>query len=72
MIDKLKTDEYGYAKSKALPLGKYYIKETQTNKHYKIMDKVIEVNIIKENDEVNVQILNDNVTIEEKLPVTGR
>lgn len=72
VVDKLKTDEYGYAKSEALPLGKYYIKETQTNKHYKIMDKVIEVNIIKENDEVNVQILNDNVTIEEKLPVTGR
>lgn len=72
VVDSLKTNEYGYAISKKLPIGKYYIKETKTNDYYEIKSELIEIEILSDEDKVNVQILNDNVFIEEKLPVTGR
>ena len=44
-IDKLVTDEKGYAVSKRLPTGKYYLKEVKTNSNYVLNDKVIDINI---------------------------
>lgn len=72
VVDSLRTDENGYAISKKLPVGKYYIKETKTNEYYKINSELLEVEILNDEDKVNVQILNDNVYIEKKLPVTGK
>lgn len=72
VVDTLVTDEFGYAQTKELPLGKYYIKEKKTNEYYKIIEKEILVEILNENDNINVQILNDNAYVEEKLPVTGK
>ena len=37
VVDTLVTDEFGYAQTKELPLGKYYIKEKKTNEYYKII-----------------------------------
>ena len=72
IVDTLKTDQYGYAKTKKLPIGKYYIKETITNEYYQIKTDKIEVEILEDDENVNVQILNDNVYIEKKLPITGK
>ncbi len=72
IIDKLITDEYGYAKTKELPLGKYYIKETKSIEYYTLKEDLIEVEIIDDKENITTQILNDNVFIEKKLPVTGK
>ena len=45
VVDKLITNEQGYAISKLLPIGKYYVKETRTDKKYVLNDEVLEVNI---------------------------
>lgn len=72
VVDTLTTNEQGYAKSKELELGKYYIEETETNKYYEKLKERIEVEILKNEDKVNVQVLNVNAFIQRKLPVTGR
>lgn len=72
VVDTLITNEFGYAKSKKLPIGKYYIKEIKTIEYYEINKELIEVEILKDGDNISTQILNDNVFIEEKLPVTGK
>lgn len=72
VVDNLVTDEFGYAKTKKLPIGKYYIKETKTLEYYDINNELIEVEILKDGDNISTQILNENLFIEEKLPVTGK
>lgn len=72
IVDTLITNEYGYAKTKELPIGKYYIQEIKTNEYYEIFKENILVEITSDEDNINVQVLNDNVYIEDKLPVTGR
>lgn len=72
LVDDITTDEYGLSKSKKLPLGTYYIKEYKTNSNYKLLDNIIEVEIVEDNETVNVEILNENIDIPRKLPETGR
>lgn len=72
IVDVLTTNEQGYAKSIELELGKYYIEEIETNKYYEKLKERIEVEILKNEDKVNVQVLNANAFIQRKLPVTGR
>ncbi len=72
VVDVLITDDQGYAKSKELELGKYYIEEIQTNEYYEKLKERIEVEILENEDKVNIQVLNANAYIQRKLPVTGR
>lgn len=72
LVDDITTDEYGLATSKKIPTGKYYIKEYKTHEYYEILDQIIEVEIINQDEIVNVEILNNNVNIPKKLPITGR
>ena len=45
VVDKITTNKEGYAISKMLPIGKYYIKETKTNNKYVLAKEIIEVDI---------------------------
>lgn len=72
VVDTVITNEYGYAITKDLPIGKYYIKEIKTADYYKLLEDNVEVQIIDDGDVVNVCVLNENAHIEEKLPVTGK
>ena len=71
IVDMLETDEKGIACTKDIPLGKYYIKEYKTKDGYKLLDELIEVNIGKDNEIVLVDILNENIDINNTLPITG-
>ena len=71
-VENLVTNKYGECESSNLNTGKYYIKELKTVDGYKILEDLIEVEIVENNDEILVQILNENVKIDKKLPVTGR
>ncbi len=72
IIDDITTNEYGVAKTKKLNIGKYYIKEYKTKEHYKLLEKLIEVEIVENDQNIIVNILNDNVDIPKTLPVTGK
>lgn len=71
VVDELTTDEKGVVCTDDIPLGKYYIKEYKTKEGYKVLDELVEVNIGKDNEVVLVEILNDNIDINNTLPVTG-
>ena len=45
VVDKLITNENGYAISKKLPIGEYYLKETKTNRKYILNEEVKKINI---------------------------
>mgnify|MGYP003540857236 CR=1 FL=1 len=72
IVDKIITDELGYAKTKELPIGKYYIRETKTSMHYKVLSDELEVELVEDNQKATVNVLNENAYYEDKLPVTGR
>ena len=71
-VEKLVTNKYGECETTNLNTGKYYIKETKTADGYELLKDIIEVQIKDNGDIILVQILNDNIKIDEKLPVTGR
>ncbi len=72
IVDVLVTNESGYAKSKELEIGKYYIEEVKTNKYYEKLNELIDVEIKKDKEVTNVQVLNANAFIQKKMPVTGK
>ena len=72
IVQKVTTNEYGYCKTERIPIGKYYIKETKTNPNYELLKELVEVEIKDNDDQLLVQILNDNATILNELPVTGK
>ena len=72
IVNKIITDELGYAKTKELPIGKYYIRETKTSMHYKVLSDELEVELVEDNQKATVNVLNENAYYEDKLPVTGR
>ncbi len=72
IVDVLVTNESGYAKSKKLEIGKYYIEEVKTNKYYEKLNELIDVEIKKDKEVTNVQVLNANAFIQKKMPVTGK
>lgn len=45
IVDKLITNIEGYAISKKIPVGKYYLKETKTNSKYVLNENVFKINI---------------------------
>lgn len=72
VVQDICTNSKGIAQTKKLPIGKYYIKEYQTKEYYKVLDKLVEIEILEDKDNIQVNILNDNIEIVKKLPVTGR
>ena len=45
VVDTIKTNENGYAKTKRLIIGEYYLKETKTNNKYLLNKELIKVNV---------------------------
>ena len=60
VIDKLITDENGYAISKWLPIGKYYLKEVKTSSNYVLNEEVLTINIT-ENKTIKLEIENEKI-----------
>ena len=72
-VEKLTTDEKGYAISSRLPIGNYSIKEIRTNAKYILNDEIIKVEI-KENKINNLKIEKEKIKIMKifkELPKTG-
>ena len=60
LAEKIVTNENGYAISKRLPIGKYYLKEIKTNSKYVLNNNVIEISV--ERDKVvKVEIENERI-----------
>ena len=61
VVDTLITDENGYAISKVLNYGKYFLKETKTLSTHILSDKVYEVNITEDGKVYTYDIKNDAI-----------
>lgn len=70
-VDELITDKDGVAISKELEFGKYKLKEVEAPKYYRLNDKEIEFEILKNGEEILINIKNDNIQIPKRLPNTG-
>lgn len=78
IIEQLITDENGEAVSSNLPIGKYYLKETETNDNYILNDTTIETSIeedkvtevIAQNEKIKGQIKIEK-TSEDKNNILG-
>lgn len=72
IVDKLITNKEGYAISKRLPIGEYYLKEVKTNSKYVLndeiikieikVDKVLKVNVENEKIKGKIQIIKSSST----------
>ena len=60
VVDKLITNEDGYAISKRLPIGEYYLKEIKTNNRYKLNQEIIKINI-KYDEVLRLDIENEKI-----------
>lgn len=60
IVDKIITNENGYAITKRLPVGEYYLKETKTNIKYVLKDEIIKLTI-KENEIQSINIENRKI-----------
>lgn len=60
VVDRIITNENGYAISKKLPIGEYYIKETKTDKKYILNNEIIKLQI-KENEIQTLNITNKKI-----------
>lgn len=58
VVDTLKTDINGYAISKKIPIGNYYLKEIKTNDKYVLNTEIFEIRI-EENKILNMNIKNE-------------
>lgn len=59
-VETLITDKNGEAISKELPIGKYYVKEIETNDKYILKDEKIEIQI-KENEANNIVVETEKI-----------
>lgn len=57
-MNKLITNKEGYAISKLLPIGEYYVKEIKTNNRYQLNQEVMKVNI-EYNDIISLNVKNE-------------
>lgn len=67
LVDTLITDEMGFAKSKELPIGKYYIKETKTLQGYILDDEKYYFEVT--NDNLNIKYEFTNILKKGKLEI---
>lgn len=65
IVETLKTDEKGLATSKALVVGKYYVKESSAPAQYIPVDKLIECNITEDGQIITLkdEIVNKRVPV---------
>jgi len=70
VLDHLTTDENGYAISKKLPVGKYYLKEVKTNSNYVLNNEIIEINI-ENNRVLKLEIGNEKIKGKIKIVKTS-
>lgn len=61
VVDRLITNSEGYAISKKIPVGKYYLKETKTNSKYLLNENVFKINI-EYNQIACLNIENEKIT----------
>ena len=68
---KLVTDSSGMVKLEDLPVGKYYLKETYAPAKYQLSDKVVEIELTREQKDSTVYTaLTDNSTVAELISKT--
>lgn len=60
IVDTIITDQNGYAISKRLPIGEYYLKEIKTDRKYVLNDEMTKVQI-KENEVQTLNIANHKI-----------
>lgn len=72
LVDSITTDKDGYAISKKLPYGTYYVKEISTETGYVLSDEVYEVKTGWTIDVATLPVMNETIKVEfSKLSVTG-
>lgn len=69
VVEKIITDENGYAITSELPIGEYKIKEVKTDETHILNEEVINVKV-KHNTIQKLNITNDRIVVK-KLPKTG-
>lgn len=70
VVDRLITNSEGYAISKKIPVGKYYLKETKTNSKYLLNENVFKINI-EYNQIACLNIENEKITGKIKIIKTS-
>lgn len=60
IVDRIATNKEGYARSKRLPIGEYYLKETKTNDKYVLNEEIIKIEI-KEDEVLSVNVENEKI-----------
>lgn len=60
IVDRMLTDENGYAISKKLPIGEYYLRESKTNSKYVLNNEPINIKI-EENKVTKLNIENEKI-----------
>ena len=60
VIDKIITNENGYAISKRIPVGKYYLREVKTNSNYVLNKDILDINI-EPNNIVKLEVENERI-----------
>ncbi len=71
LIDTITTNEKGIAVTKEILKGKYKIKEITSAKYYLLNENIYDVEIVKDQEIVNVDITNDNVDIAVEIQKNG-
>lgn len=71
LVDTVVTDKTGMAKSKELLKGKYTVKETKAPLYYIVNENTFEVEIIKHQETVNIDVTDDNADIDVEVEKTG-
>ena len=69
VVEKIITDENGYATTSELPIGEYKMKEVKTDSNHLLNDEIINVEVM-ENKAQKLNITNERIIIK-KLPKTG-
>ncbi|MDO4282244.1 MAG: SpaA isopeptide-forming pilin-related protein [Clostridia bacterium] len=70
-IEEMVTNKEGVAISQELLVGKYKIKEIEAPKYYQLNEKEIEFEIVRNGEEILINVKDDNIQIPKRLPITG-
>ncbi len=70
VVEIITTNENGYSISTYLPIGKYYLKEVETNKNYVLNDEIVSANV-EENKITKLEIKNEKIKGKIKIVKTS-